>query len=65
MKYIKINAYDLEHLYELALDQFELGKGGYIGCIECIVLEKRLREFIGIKAARRVKRDARRNPYKK
>ena len=49
---------DAEHIYELALQNFQKG------CITCNSLKKRLETFICEKATRRIKRIVKKNPYK-
>jgi len=48
---------DAEHLYELALQNFQGG------CYICDKIKKRLEKFIGLKDVKKIKRIVKKYPY--
>jgi len=58
-KRISFSKYNAEHLYELALDNFQKD------CSECESIKKRLEIFLGKKIVRFVKRNVKKHPYEK
>ena len=57
MKRISFNSYNAEHLYDLALDNFQKD------CVECQVIKKRVERFLGDKMVRRIKKQNKKHPY--
>jgi len=59
MRRISFSEYNAEHLYELALDNFQEN------CWECESIKKRLEKFLGKKTVRFVKKNNKKHPYNK
>lgn len=49
-KRISFSKYDMEHLYDMAIDNFEKK------CFECQYLKKRIERFLGEKSVRNIKK---------
>lgn len=61
-KRISFHKSDAEHLYEWLVGCW--GQG-WENCFQCDILEKRLKQFIGTKEAKRIRRIVKENPYGK
>ncbi|MFZ3055026.1 MAG: hypothetical protein WA091_03560 [Minisyncoccales bacterium] len=57
MKRISFNEYNMEHLYDLALGNFQKD------CIECHIIKKRIEKFLGDKTIRIIKKQNKKYPY--
>ena len=61
-RHISFSQYDAAHLYELALEHFEVSKEEGV-CALCIELKNRLEKFVGQKEVQRIKRLVRKHGY--
>jgi len=61
MKRISFSKSDASHLYELALQNFQIDKN--CPCFSCLIIKKRLEKFLGEKEVRSIKRIVKKNPY--
>ena len=52
---------DASHIYELALENFQVDKD--CPCFGCLAIKERLEKFIGEKEVKEIKRIIKRNPY--
>ncbi len=54
---ISLSIYDADHIYELALENFQEG------CLVCDKIKKRFENFLGNKRVSRIKKTVKDNPY--
>lgn len=60
-KRISFNESDAAHLYEYLVAAWPTGD--WTDCPQCDTLEKRLKYFIGLKEAARIRKTVKENPY--
>ncbi len=63
VKRISFNESDAAHIYDLALNNFQVSRDDGI-CVQCKALNKRLEKFIGRKDVVAIKRRNKEYPYK-
>lgn len=59
MARISFNTHDIEHLYELSLQNYQKG------CFNCESIKKRIEKFLGKKKTIYIKKIIKKNPYEK